>query len=74
MAFVPYQGQQRCLEGNGVGDRMDAGLLSVIGAMIAAIAGAGLAIAATTLVRRAGFLDSLEFDGGYNAMAAVVDR
>jgi hypothetical protein len=53
---------------------MDASVISVVGAMIAAIAGVGLAIAATTLVRRASFLDALEFDGGYNALATVVDR
>jgi hypothetical protein len=53
---------------------MDASLISVVGAMIAAIAGVGLAIAAITLVRRANFLDALEFDGGYNALATVVDR
>ncbi len=51
---------------------MDAGTLSVIAAMIAAIAGIGLAIAATTLAQRANFLDALEFDGGYNALATTV--
>jgi hypothetical protein len=48
--------------------------LSVLGAAIAAIAGMGLAIAATALSRRARFIDSLEFDGGYNALAPLIDR
>jgi hypothetical protein len=42
-------------------------------AMLAAAAGLLLAVVAATLVRRAGFIDSLEFDGGYNALAPLVD-
>lgn len=34
-------------------------------AMFAAAAGIGLAAAAKLLLRRASFMDSLEFDGGY---------
>jgi hypothetical protein len=43
-------------------------------AMIAAIAGMGLAIVAITLVRRMVRVDLLEFDGGYNALAPTLDR
>jgi hypothetical protein len=53
---------------------MDAGIWGVVWAVIAAIAGIGLAVAATTLVRRAGAIDNLEFDGGYNALAPLLDR
>ena len=53
---------------------MDAGIWGVVWAMIAAIAGVGLAVAATTLVRRAGAIDRLEFDGDYNALATTVDH
>ena len=52
----------------------DAEFWGVAWAMIAAVAGAGLLIAAITLVRRAVRVEMLEFDGGYNALAATVDR
>jgi hypothetical protein len=49
-------------------------IIGVVWAVIAVVAGGGLAAAATTLARRARFLDQLEFDGGYNALAHIVDR
>lgn len=52
----------------------DAEFWGVAWAMIAAIAGMGLASAAITLVRRAVRVDVLEFDGGYNALAPTIDR
>ncbi len=53
---------------------MDAGLFSVAWAIIAAAAGLGSVGAAITLaLRPARFLDALEFDGGYNALAAVTE-
>ena len=52
---------------------MDAELWSVPWAVFAVIAGVGLAVAASALARRTGFIDSLEFDGGYNALAPTVD-
>ncbi|MBL8536176.1 MAG: hypothetical protein JNM59_02095 [Hyphomonadaceae bacterium] len=51
----------------------DAGFIGVAWAMIAAVAGGGLAVAAMTLARNVRFLDRLEFDGGYNALAHVTD-
>ncbi len=42
--------------------------------MFAVAAGLGLAVAAAALARRGAFIDRLEFDGGYNALAPVVDR
>lgn len=74
IASVQYQANKRCLEGNGVGEFMDAAVWGVVWAMIAAIAGVGLAVAATTLLRGANAIDSLEFDGGYNALAATLDE
>ena len=53
---------------------MDAGVWSVVWAMFAVAAGLGLAAAAAALARRARFIDRLEFDGGYNALAPIVDR
>lgn len=53
---------------------MDAGVWSVVLAVIAATAGVGLAVAATALARHAHIIDSLEFDGGYNALAPQFDR
>jgi hypothetical protein len=50
---------------------IDAGFISVAWAMIAVIAGGGLAVAATTLARHLRVIDRLEFDGGYNALAHV---
>lgn len=58
----------------GTGGLEDVGVWGLASAMFAAIAGLGAAIVATTLLRRARFIDDLEFDGGYNALAAVVDR
>ena len=52
---------------------MDAGFWGVVWAVIAAIAGVGLAVAATALVRGAGAIDAIEFDGGYNALAPKLD-
>lgn len=52
----------------------DAAFLSVAWAMFAAVAGTGLTIVAIAFFRRTGFIDALEFDGGYNALATVVDR
>ncbi len=52
----------------------DAEFWGVAWAMIAAIAGMGLAGAAITLVRRAMRVEKQEFDGGYNALASTVDR
>lgn len=46
----------------------------VVWAMIAAIAGVGLAVAATALLRGAVAIDALEFDGGYNALEPLLDR
>lgn len=43
-------------------------------AMFAAVAGTGLAVAAIAFARRTGFMDQLEFDGGYNALAPQLDR
>lgn len=48
--------------------------MSVAWAIIAATAGVGLAGVAITLVRRVRFIDALEFDGGYNALAPVTDQ
>lgn len=56
-----------------MGGLIGALLISVGVAMIAVAAGAGLIVAATTLARRARFIDSLEFDGGYNALAHVTN-
>ncbi len=47
---------------------------SVVWAAFAVIAGAGLAVAASALFRHVKFIDALEFDGGYNALAAMTDR
>jgi len=52
---------------------MDAGLVSLALAVIAATAGLGLVGAAITLLRRSRFIDALEFDGGYNALAPITD-
>lgn len=52
----------------------DVGVWGLAWAMFAAAAGFGLAVAATTLVRRARFIDEVEFDGGYNALAGIVDQ
>ena len=57
-----------------MGGLMDVGVWSVVWALFAVIAGSGLAVAASALGRHAGFIDSLEFDGGYNALAPLVDR
>ncbi|MBY0565318.1 MAG: hypothetical protein K2P58_14200 [Hyphomonadaceae bacterium] len=57
-----------------MGGLIGAGLVILACAAIAVIAGGGLAVAATALGRRANFLDGLEFDGGYNALAHVTDR
>jgi hypothetical protein len=64
----------KCLEGNGVGDLTDAGVWGVVWATAAAIAGAGLAVAALAFARRFRVLDCLEFDGAYNALAPFLDR
>ena len=52
----------------------DAGIWGVAWAMFAAVAGTGLAVAAIAFARRASFMDQLEFDGGYNALAPVTER
>jgi hypothetical protein len=53
----------------------DAGVWGLAWVMFAVAAGSGLAAAATTLVRRAAAdAGEFEFDGGYNALATVVDR
>ena len=57
-----------------MGGLIGAGLVILAWATIAVIAGAGLAVAATALARRLRFMDQIEFDGGYNAMAHVADR
>lgn len=57
-----------------MGGLISAGLVILAWATIAVTAGGGLAVAATALARRLRFLDQLEFDGGYNAMAHVADR
>lgn len=54
-----------------MGGLIGAMVIGVAWAALAAIVGKGLAIAAGLLVRRARFLDGLEFDGGYNALAHV---
>jgi hypothetical protein len=64
----------KCLEGIGVGDLMDADVWGVAWAVFAVIAGAGLAVAANALGGHVKFMDSLEFDGGYNALAPITDR
>lgn len=53
---------------------MDAEIWSVVWAVIAAVAGGGLAVAATTLLRHANALDALEFDGGYNALSPSLNN
>ena len=52
----------------------NAPLWGVVWAVFAAVAGFGLAVAATTLWRRAEAEYESEFSVGYNALAAVVDR
>jgi hypothetical protein len=41
--------------------------------VFAAAAGMGLTVAAISLVRRAIIVDRVEFDGGYNALAPLLD-
>lgn len=48
-------------------------LWGVAWAMVATIAGGGLAIVATALYRRAAAIDIFEFDSGYNALAPQLD-
>lgn len=50
------------------------GVWGLVWAMFAATAGFGLAVAAATLLRRASVIDEVEFDGGYNALAGIVDQ
>ena len=56
-----------------MGGLTDAGLIGVAWAIIAVVAGAGLAVAAITLVRRARDCD-YDFAAGYNAMAPLTER
>jgi hypothetical protein len=57
-----------------MGGLTDAGFISVVAwAIIAVVAGAGLAVAAITLVRRARDSD-YDFAAGYNALAPVTER
>jgi hypothetical protein len=53
---------------------MGADIWSVTWTVFAAVAGLGLTAAAITLWRRADQISGLEFDGGYNALAAATDR
>lgn len=57
-----------------MGGLIGVGLAILAWATIAVIAGGGLAVAAKALGRRSRFLDCLEFDGGYNALAHIADR
>ena len=57
-----------------MGGLIVAGIWGLLWAMFAAAAGLGLAAAATTLMKRATEHDDLEWVGGYNALAPVVDR
>lgn len=52
---------------------MDAASWSVVGAIVAVVAGMGLAVAAMTLVRRTQDSD-YDFAAGYNALAPLTDR
>lgn len=52
----------------------DASLWGVAWAIFAAAAGMGLTVAAISLVRRAIIVDRFEFDGGYNALAPLLER
>lgn len=72
-AGVQYQLNDRCLEGMGLVSSMDAGFWGVVWAVIAAIAGVGLSVAAAALWRGADAINMLEFDGGYNALAPVLE-
>lgn len=56
-----------------MGGLIVAGIWGLLWAMFAAAAGLGLAVAAKTLLKRATD-DDLDWIGGYNAMAPVVDR
>lgn len=57
-----------------MGGLTDASIISVVAwAIIAVVAGAGLAVAAITLVRRIRDTD-YDFAAGYNAMASVTER
>ena len=57
-----------------MGGLTDAGFISVVAwAIIAVVAGAGLAVAAITLVRRVRDSD-YDFAAGYNALAPVTER
>jgi hypothetical protein len=57
-----------------MGGLTDASFIGVVAwAIIAVVAGAGLAVAAITLVRRARDSD-YDFAAGYNALAPVTER
>jgi hypothetical protein len=57
-----------------MGGLIDANVIGVIAwAIIAVVAGMGLAVAAITLVRRARDCD-YDFEAGYNALAPVTER
>ena len=57
-----------------MGGLTDAGFISVVAwAIIAVVAGMGLAVAAITLVRRIRDSD-YDFEAGYNALAPVTER
>ena len=57
-----------------MGGLTDAGFIGVVAwAIIAVVAGMGLAVAAITLVRRARESD-YDFAAGYNALAPVTER
>lgn len=55
-------------------DLNDADMISVLWAMFAVAAGLSLTVAAIAFARRTEHIDTLEFHGGYNALAPMVER
>jgi hypothetical protein len=64
----------RCLEGNGMGGLIDASVWGALWAMVAVVAGSGLAAAAATLWRGRRETTAYESAGGYNALAPTLER